>query len=606
MRLLGILLALIIGFAAHAQKENNTWCMGHSGGIDFNTTPPSPFTSQINAIETAASISDRNTGALLFYTDGTSVWDATHNIMQNGDTIGTDFLQQTTPQGTVIIPFLNDAYKYYIFNIGIFGKAYNSLFYSVVDMRLNNGLGAVVQGQKKVLVDTGFSEAILAIPGCGNVWLLTQQYKTGEFWVYGVTEQGIDPNPVISKLEHLERPSDMAMYRVSHDNKTIMSCGVIFAQARPAYTEYMSIQDFDVMTGKVSNNKIIDKGGDRVYYDFEFSPNSRFVYACSFSGIYQYDLADRSVSAIRASRKNVSGDVPILTGMQLRPDGNIYIAGYERDSLSMISNCDAAFPNCVFTYNALKIGGEATYKLPAQIAYPLTPVSLSLGDDTTICSGGAIELSGNAQPAGTSYQWSTGDTTPAITVDEEGVYILHIDNKGCKATDDVAVQVHPKIEIDLGADATICKGDKILLPLSSTTVATDKYLWQDGSVERTYTVSKAGVYRLTVANVCDTVRDTLVVTDRNCHFFFPSAFSPNGDGRNDLAHLVGDVSVVTDYSLHIVNRWGEAVYHTKDATQGWDGTYKGQKTEVGTYFYIIKYTYDGEEELLKGDITLIR
>lgn len=606
MKQLLFVLGVLVCITATAQKQNNNWCMGRAAGVDFNTAPPTAFTSKMDAIESAAAISDKNTGALLFYSDGVRIWDATHSIMQNGDTIGTDFQFQTTPQGVVIIPFIDDANKYYVFNMSVLGRRYSSLYYSVVDMQMNNGLGAVVPEQKSVLVDTGLAEAILAIPGCGNVWLLTQQQRSGDFLVYSITEQGLDRNPVVSTLEHAERPSDMAMYRVSHDNRTIASSGVVFSGARDVSTQYMSIQDFDVMTGKVSNNKIVEKGSEGVYYDFEFSPNNRFLYASSESTIYQYDLVDRSAAAIKASRKNVTGTVWSLTGLQLGADGNIYIAKYEKDSLAMISNSDVAFPACVFTYNALKIGGKTTYKFPANIAYPLMPVSLTLGDDTMLCSGASIMLGADPQPQGTAFVWSTGDTIATINVSDAGIYTLSIDNGGCKASDEVEVFVRPAIGVDLGQNITICKDDTLLLPLSATVDTTTKFRWQDGSSGRTFTVKDAGIYSVTIANVCDTITKTIEVTERNCHFFFPSAFSPNGDGLNDIARMVGDVSVIEDYSLRIFNRWGEAVFQTENAGKGWDGYYKGQKGEVGTYYYLIKYTYDGKDELLKGDLMLVR
>ncbi len=580
--------------------------MGRGGGVDFNTSPPTPIISQIDAIESTATISDRNTGALLFYSDGVKVWDATHSIMQNGDSIGTDHQHQTTPQGVVIIPFINDTNKYYLFNTAARNPYYGSLFYSIIDMQLNNGLGAVVADKKRILIDTGFSEAILAIPGCGSVWLLTQRHKDGDFYVYSISGQGLDLSPVISKLEHPERPSDMAMYRISHDNRTLISTGSIFRNVRPKSTEYLSIQDFDVMTGKVSNNKIIDRGEPSVYYDVEFSPNNRFLYAAAFPAIYQYDLSDRSVAAIKASRKEVSGNVWGTSGLQLGPDGNIYIAQYEVDSLATISNCDAAFPACVFTFNAVKIGGKTTYKLPPNIAYPIEPVSLTLIDDTMLCSGHSLELSSNAQPQGAQFVWSTGATTKTIQVDQEGVYTLSIDNGGCKASDEVVVTIRPAIEIDLGQNTTLCKDDTLLLPLLSTVDTTTKFRWQDGSSAKTFTVKEAGIYSVTITNVCDTITRTMEVTERNCHFFFPTAFSPNGDGLNDYARLVGDVSVVDDFTLRIYNRWGEAVYQSNDAGKGWDGYYKGQKAEVGTYYYLVRYKYDGEEELLKGDLLLVR
>ena len=86
----------------------------------------------------------------------------------------------------------------------------------------------------------------------------------------------------------------------------------------------------------------------------------------------------------------------------------------------------------------------------------------------------------------------------------------------------------------------------------------------------------------------------------------PSAFSPNGDGENDFLMILGGNYEEIDFKVY--NNWGEIVYNTTDPDAlGWDGTHKGQDQPIGVYVYVATViTYDGQEHVLSGDVSLIR
>ncbi len=126
----------------------------------------------------------------------------------------------------------------------------------------------------------------------------------------------------------------------------------------------------------------------------------------------------------------------------------------------------------------------------------------------------------------------------------------------------------PDINIDLGEDRTICEDEKLILPEKADTQPGDTYLWQDGSTGRTFEVTEEGRYTVSVTNACGTITDTVDIARRTCHIFFPSVFSPNRDGRNDIAHLAGAIDLVSNYELHIYNRWGEEVFTTNNVYEG--------------------------------------
>lgn len=237
----------------------------------------------------------------------------------------------------------------------------------------------------------------------------------------------------------------------------------------------------------------------------------------------------------------------------------------------------------------------------------LNPVTVSLREDTTICTGDSLVLDAGIYGADVTYRWNTGSRDSFLVVYDGGTYELTVNMNSCIAKDTMMLSVYAPISITLGSNKYLCNtGEQIQLPVSATYDGITSYLWQDGSTDNRYTVYGAGEYYVSASNICETVSDTVVYTERNCKLFFPSAFSPNGDGRNDIAHLLGDVGGITRYDMRIVNRWGEVVYHTTDPLQGWDGMYKGQKAELSTYHYLIRYTHLGEEGTMKGDLLLVR
>lgn len=90
--------------------------------------------------------------------------------------------------------------------------------------------------------------------------------------------------------------------------------------------------------------------------------------------------------------------------------------------------------------------------------------------------------------------------------------------------------------------------------------------------------------------------------------FLPNAFSPNGDGLNDkFIPLFSGKEHYTLYSFRIFNRSGQEVYNTGNSVSGWDGTFKGQPAESGSYAYYLQvFGNDGKEKVMTGYVALIR
>jgi gliding motility-associated-like protein len=225
-----------------------------------------------------------------------------------------------------------------------------------------------------------------------------------------------------------------------------------------------------------------------------------------------------------------------------------------------------------------------------------------IGNDTSICTGDKIKLSTSADKTA-SYLWSTGSTAPSITVADAGTYNITVTNNGCSANASIRIREITKPQINLGNDTTLCTGEVLKLPVSASNAS---FLWSDGSKAPDFTATETGVYWSTVSNICGSVTDTISITYDFCDIWFPSAFTPNGDGRNDIIRVVGSLSAYKDFSYSIFNRWGQRVFYTENIYDGWDGIFNGSKQDLGTYFYLIYYSLNGRKSMMKGDFQLIR
>lgn len=117
-------------------------------------------------------------------------------------------------------------------------------------------------------------------------------------------------------------------------------------------------------------------------------------------------------------------------------------------------------------------------------------------------------------------------------------------------------------------------------------------------------VMPALAYGQSTANINVGLHDGPDVNHRE--LLVPNAFSPNGDGHNDIFKIANFTSEkLIDFK--IFNRWGTILYRSSDPKEGWDGNYKGQPQGVGVYGYVIRIGYaDGNVDTYKGTVTLIR
>lgn len=135
------------------------------------------------------------------------------------------------------------------------------------------------------------------------------------------------------------------------------------------------------------------------------------------------------------------------------------------------------------------------------------------------------------------------------------------------------------------------------------------YAWSTGPNTPSIAVTDPGTYTLQVMddNGC-TAADSITIKDSTCpqYVYIPTAFTPNGDGRNDVFRAVF-AGPTSDFKLALYDRWGRMVFQTSDPFMGWDGTTGGNPQPAGTYAWVCIYRlYQQPQRMQRGTVILIR
>ena len=227
-----------------------------------------------------------------------------------------------------------------------------------------------------------------------------------------------------------------------------------------------------------------------------------------------------------------------------------------------------------------------------------------LPQDTIICMGSSYRLAANTPP-GATYTWEDGSTTnPRLLTG--GNYELTVNYQGCIKKDGLLVGIQPLPVVNLGADTSVCIGFDYTLKASYPAAT---YIWSDGSTASSLVTRNGGLYWVQATLARCTFRDSINITQRRCEckVKMPNAFSPNGDGINDV--YKPEISCFPkDYRLSVFNRYGQLLFNSTSFNENWNGLQNGKPLPVGTYYYILTYfNVDTQQnEQYKGGITLLR
>lgn len=250
------------------------------------------------------------------------------------------------------------------------------------------------------------------------------------------------------------------------------------------------------------------------------------------------------------------------------------------------------------------------------------------------CPGDPIQfINKSLMKSATTFEWSFGDGTP-FSYDTNavhayavgGIYNVRLvvrDNATCNLADTIIKQVYVStinnLPIAATADQyTIYKGKSTVLhaipnpgylytwtPSGSLSSATNPNPRAKPDTTTTYTVFIADPLLPACRRSANVTINVVEVICEEPRIFIPNAFTPNGDGDNDVLYVRSNYEIEMFFTVY--DRWGEKVFETQDKNVGWDGVYKGMKADPGVFVYYLEVTCPDDQKFFKkGNVTLIR
>lgn len=237
--------------------------------------------------------------------------------------------------------------------------------------------------------------------------------------------------------------------------------------------------------------------------------------------------------------------------------------------------------------------------------------------DDSICKFQLTEL--EVMGNGSRYLWSTGQTQTQITVDPKEpttYWVVPFDESGC-AGDTVFIDIYVEVNLPRARfEPQIVEGFyELPVPFDNTSQNATNYLWRFGDGVTSTDESPIHIFTTPGLYTVTLVADNDIGCPDSIPFefievweesiFFPNAFTPNGDGKNDFFFLPN--GGFEQLEIHIFSRWGREVYFSLDPSFRWDGRFKGEAVPEGVYvFRVVGTTFGGQKVERSGTITLIR
>ena len=257
------------------------------------------------------------------------------------------------------------------------------------------------------------------------------------------------------------------------------------------------------------------------------------------------------------------------------------------------------------TYWALATLGDCSFSDTIDISFLEVP-SLSLEGSTEICPNEQTVLVANTN---SPVVWSTGEFENQILISGPGNYTVVATNSvDCTTEASITVMGLELPRIDPIETVVKCEDESFVRVIAQSN-NDNALVWSNDDEGPSTRIDLIGEYSVSLTNVCgsDVVRFTVVEEECFDLFFMPNAFTPDGDGLNDIFKPI--VGPHEEFEMRIVNRIGEEVFATKDASRGWDGSFQNDEyfcpTGIYTVYYMVKFEDFNVLENY-GSVTLIR
>jgi len=247
--------------------------------------------------------------------------------------------------------------------------------------------------------------------------------------------------------------------------------------------------------------------------------------------------------------------------------------------------------------------------------------SLNIATNTkAICNDSSAILTASG---GVNYNWNPSsdlscDTCATTIVSPHTAtwYVLTaLDTNGCLSKDSISIGVFNSVSLHAARQPNAeCAATTVQL-LASSPDLNISYTWSPGKYLSDSTISnplamsqEIPITYYVIGRVghdCPAIDSVIVYPHKQAFVDFPTGFSPNGDGHNDILYVRG--SNIATLNMSIFNRWGQKVFETNDLNKGWDGSFNGSPQPVDIYGCLLKVTtLDGCSITKKGNITLLK
>ena len=503
--------ALIFSLSSlFAQKQTHQWYFGNLASIHFNSGSPQP---QTNSVMTAwggcASIADSN-GDLLFYTNGSTVYDKTHKVMQNGSGLMGTSTYYNYGHSVIIVPRPGNPNVYYIFSISRNNSSYNdAIRFSTVNTILNNGKGAV-QYRNTLLLEKTLDAKITATQHANGTdyWVIVHETNSNKFYSFLVSSAGVNSTPVTSFAgRSLFFPFT---YNWWSGNLKASPDGTKIASTYHHYYMYSSdstaceLFDFNNSTGKLSNVKELYLDNFNYFWytasaAIEFSPDGSKIYLTdhpNYWTAYQFDIYQFEVHAGTAQDINNS-KVKVATSykgsfwywysgaMQLASDGKIYVNRYGSTYLAAINAPNQKGIGCCFEDSAVGLAGKTCYNgLPLFVqswlykkVFEFEDVCVNDSAHFTIVNESCLDsVLWNFDDPGSGHDSISTDFAPAHLFSSPGVFDVTLTTyrMGTENTTSYEINVfaNPDVKFFVN-DTSQCFTDNYFIFSDSSTISQD-------------------------------------------------------------------------------------------------------------------------------------
>jgi hypothetical protein len=396
-----------------AQGVNSYWCFGYTGlttdsnfsGTNIRFKNDSLFITRKNRkmqfFKANASMAAEN-GALKFYTNGYWIANALEDTMQNGSRlhrgIASSNSENPNTQAALILPFPGDSNKFYVFHYwGDVITAYTILplkaYYTVVDMSLNNGLGAVISKNNIAINDTLSEYGLLTACKHANGrdwWLIAPKYHSNKYHVCLITPAGVQAMP-----DQAVGTPPSGWYQ-GYSQAVFSPDGTKYA--RFDGIDHLHLYNFDRCDGTLSNDNHISFPADTFYAGgVSFSPNSSKLYVSASDYLLQFDLTQTNIAASCDTVATYDGYYDTSFAFptrfylhQIAPDGKIYINTPSGTRyLHVINNPDSAGNACNVIQHGIRLKTFNAFSIPNHPNYYLGADSGSVCDTLQLGTNGA-------------------------------------------------------------------------------------------------------------------------------------------------------------------------------------------------------------------------